>query len=138
MLGFSEAQRDKYGVSWFEAVTAVSSMIFANEDIPEGLEPHWFNSTLYYAESPYENVAFDVQGYEEFNNLLKEAKKTGDPSKLFKYSPPIKKYAIPLDEDRRELFSVCVKALNDVTKYYQDKLSKIIQSLEKLLELVKY
>ena len=137
MLGFSEAQRDKYGVSWFEAVIAVSNMIFANEDIPEGLEPHWFNNTLYFIESPYKGVLFSVQGYEEFNELLTKAKKTGNPSKLFKYSPPIKKYAIPPDGEKREMFSIYIKALSDVTKYYQEKLSKITQGIDNLSKLAK-
>ena len=124
--------KDKYGVKWFNAIHTIAALIFANENIPTGLEPHWFNGVFYWVESPYMGVRYDVQGYAEFSKLVDEAR-AGNVDELFKYSPPIKAYIIPpVDTPEREQFTRVVKLWSSLTAQHLKTLRQIREKIEEV------
>jgi len=129
---------DRYGISWSNALHALVPMIFANEEIAEGLMPEWLGDVFYWVETPYIGVPYDVQGYTKFGKLLRDAKKTGNTEKLFEYSPPIDAYAIPPDGTKeREKFSRYVRTWDKLTGYYDKKLKEAEKKLQEALDIIK-
>jgi len=123
---------DKYGVEWLDAVHTIVALIFANENVPTGLEPRWFGDVLYLVESPYPFVRFDDQGYTEFARLRDKAM-MDSPDELFKFSPPIKTYAIPpVDTPERKQFTRIVKMWKSLTTHHH----KIIRQIRDKVEAI--
>jgi len=121
---------DKHGIEWSDAIHTVAALIFANENIPTGLEPRWFGDVFYWIESPYPFVRFDDQGYAEFARLRDKAI-MGSPDELFRYSPPVETYAIPpADTPEREQFTRIVKLWSNLTKRHYEALRQIRDGVE--------